>query len=93
MGNLAILTSALRVLNPELPTALSSHNFLSAARGPFACVSLKFRPSITLCPPNRPLSPTAPAPRVAGASPRSPGVGPRGPGRAGCPRPPPTDSP
>lgn len=38
-----MLTSALWVINTELPTALSSHNFLQRAHWPFAYVSLKFR--------------------------------------------------
>lgn len=61
LGNLTTLTSALRVVDTELPTALSSHNFLPRAPGPFACVSLKFR---TRASPSLPCGPQ----RVAGAS-------------------------
>ena len=58
LGNLSVLTSALRVKNTELPTALSSYNFLQRIHWPFAYVSLKFveipDQSITLSSPQPP---------------------------------------
>lgn len=60
-GKSQVLTSALRVMGAELPTALSSQNFLRRARWPFAYIWLKFPIRASPSPPLRPQ-------RVAGTS-------------------------